>query len=127
MVPARAGACDGCGRDLTGRQQRWFRQFSAEWTAHGSLQLYRYELQRVGEGGDDTDYILKAQKADPLSEGILDKEEVKELPSIPQVFRGSVRGGRAAVPDDGLLGGDSLDGAAAELPAATLGDDDELL
>ena len=117
-----------------GREKAWFKQFSAEWTARGDLMLWRYELRRIGEELE-TDYRLTAVKEEAVTPAILDKEEVKNLPGVPSIFRAGARFAASMAGADGLLGGgDSLDSGGAaevELPAATMDDtvsgDDDLL
>jgi len=113
-----------------GRDQKWFRQFSVEWSGKGSLQLWLYEFRRSAGEGIDTDYILRPQKQQALPEGILDKDEVKELPPVPDIFRRSRSTPATGPISDGVLGTDSVDGLGeVELPAASMpeADDDVLL
>lgn len=119
---------DGAARLLwlpAGRQKAWFGQFTGAWMASGNLRKHLYELHRVGKGRDDTNYTLTTIKEDPLSEEILKREEVMNLPSIEDIFRDTLRN----VPQSGVLGTDSLDGPGEpeELPkeaAPAVADDD---
>ena len=98
-----------------GRQKVWWSQFTSAWMAHGDLRKHLYELHRVGSGRDDTNYTLTTSKAEPLPPEILEKDEVKELPNIEDIFRETLR---YAPTTGALLGADSLDGAPETLPSA---------
>lgn len=103
-----------------GKEKSRFRQFSAEWAALGSLQMHVYDLQRVGEGLD-TEYLLSRLKDTPIPPDMLDKEEVKNLPTVPYVFRNSSAFSspkKAALGTDDLLGG-SGNGSLPTEPAST--------
>lgn len=99
-----------------GRQKVWWSQFTNAWMQSQNLRKHFYELYRVGEGRDDTNYTLTALKEDPLNEDVLEKDNVKDLPNIVDIFRSSL----ASMPSgDAVMGSDSLDGQSAEaLPSA---------
>lgn len=91
-----------------GRYQNVFKQFSGAFTQYGNLREHMYNLSRLGEGLE-TQYTLKAgSEKDPLSEEILNKDEVKELPSIEDVFRDTTNMGPAT-----SAGSNSSDGVEA--------------
>lgn len=110
-----------------GRDQSNFRQFTAEYTAHGSLQKFAYKLARVGAGLDTT-YVLS-----PLNEKVLDKEIADLIPtlaSMEEVFRDtltqalpvpSLGSDQVLGPDNGVVGdglGDEPLPTAATPPAS---------
>lgn len=88
-----------------GRQKVWWSQFTSAWMSSGDLRKHLYELHRVGAGRDDTNYTLTAIKEEPLAEDVLNNEEVKNLPSIEEVFRDGLR----FAPTASVLGSDGLD------------------
>ena len=102
-----------------GRQQIWWSQFSNAWVQSQNLRKHLYELHRTGSGRDDTKYTLNTIKEDPLDEDLLEREDIKDLPTIEEVFRGSL----SQMPSgDAVLGKDQLDGetqeTSSELPKA---------
>ena len=99
-----------------GRAQAWWNQFSNAWITSQDLRKHFYELHRTGSGRDDTNYVLTSIKEDPLDKSILEREDVKDLPTIEEVFRGSL----SQMPSgNAVLGDDSLDGKEEEeLPKA---------
>jgi len=109
-----------------GRQKVWWAQFTNAWMVSGNLRKHLYELHRVGSGRDDTQYTLTSLKEDPLPDEVLQRDEVKNLPPVENLFRDTIRD----APSVGVLGTDSLDGMEPEpLPSATPSsmDDDDLI
>lgn len=102
-----------------GRSRKWYKQFVTPWAQYGSLQMHLYELLRIGEGRDDTEYTLTAVK-----EMAIKKEHaasVEDLPGVEDVFKQALKfGPRSLTPAAGALGTDSLDGTGETeaLPAA---------
>ena len=99
-----------------GRQKVWWSQVSNAWMQTGDLRKHLYELHRVGAGRDDTNYTLTAKEENPLDEALLEREDIKDLPTVDEVFRSSL----SQLPKgDAVLGGDELDGGGGDsLPKA---------
>lgn len=111
-----------------GRSKAWWSQFTNAWMVSGNLQKHLYDLHRTGEGRDDTNYILTANKEDPLDPAILELDEVKALPDIEEVFRQTLT---FAPRITGDMGSDSLssNGTLEDLPKVTapVSSDDDLI
>ncbi len=71
-----------------GREGKWFNMFVGQFSERGSLQTCKYQLTRFGTGLD-TEYELKAFKAAPPALEIIEK--AKDLPSIQDLFKGTIR------------------------------------
>lgn len=102
-----------------GKGQPWYRQFVTEYTTHGTLQKYLYELwhQLNTETNPSFphNYVLLQAKEAPVPEEVLGHADVKNLPSVEDVFRGSLNFAQKTATEE-VLGTDSVNGAAA--PAA---------
>lgn len=99
-----------------GRQKVWWSQFMKAFMDTGDLQKHFYELHRVGSGLNDTNYTLNTIKEDPLNKDVLERADVKDLPSIEDVWRSGLEN----VPSgNSVMGADGLDeGGSDDLPKA---------
>lgn len=111
-----------------GRRQVWFAQFTSAWTQAGDLQLSKYELHRVGEGRDDTDYTLSVLVKEAVPKEIA--ELAADQPAIADVFRQSLQ--MAGLGSDGLDSGGAQEAAQPgdalpSIPVAAGGDEGDSL
>lgn len=80
-----------------GKEWVWFEQFIAALNKYGTLEDRLFELKRVGDTMQDTDYTLAMVKAAKLPKKVAEKVEATRVP-IDQIFTETVKGSSAPRP-----------------------------